>query len=185
MSPDQLPSLYDRVDRLEASIERLQAKPETARRLQRIEQKQQRLAMTQGRIDTILRDAELKAELEQEANDALLARDSFEITYSAADDLFSIEVTDSPFDRTYDGGDPLLFRFVATQATAKGSRTRGTTGTLANGNYWEGNETQTLITGGDGGFDNVTAYVLKDNGDGLPLVVTDADILAIEHDVLA
>ena len=38
--------------------------------------------MTQGRIDTILRDAELKAELEQEANDALLARDSFEIVFS-------------------------------------------------------------------------------------------------------
>ena len=58
--------------------------------------------------------------------------------------------------------------------------------TLANGDYWDGNETQTLITGGDLGFDNVTAYVLKDNGDGLPLAVSDDDILAIEYiDVLA
>ena len=34
--------------------------------------------------------------------------------------------------------------------------------------------------------DYVTAYVIKDNGDGLPLAVSDDDILAIEYiDVLA
>lgn len=188
MSPDQLPSLYAKIDRLEASIERLQAKPETERRLARIERKQKRLAMTEGKVDRILKDAELKVGFEE---DSVLPRDTFVITYEPDDNRFDIEVTDSVFDRSYTGGDPLIFRYTATENTAKGTRSRTSTGTLANGDYWDGTGTQTLSIGGTlfAGVetaDYVTAYVIKDNGDGLPSSVSDDDILAIEYiDVLA
>ena len=119
MSPDQLPSLYDKIDRLEASIERLQAKPETERRLAKLERKQQRLAMAEGKVDRILKDAELKAGFEE---DAVLPRDTFVITYEPDDNRFDIEVTDSVFDRAYEGGDPLIFRYTGTRNTARGTR---------------------------------------------------------------
>ena len=190
MSPDQLPSLYDRVERLEAAILRIQSKPVTDRRAARLERKQQRLELTQNRIETILRDADLEAQFEQEAEDAVLPRDGFVINYRPGVDLFEVEVTDSPFDRDYTGGDPLLFRFVGTQATANGTRTKSNTATLANGDYWEGNPTQTLSVGGSSfgdleTFDSVTAYVVKDTGDGAPLELATANILAIDTGLLA
>ena len=191
MGPSQLPFLQDRAERLEAQIERWEAKEQTESRIAKLERKRARLANTNAKIDRITHEAELQAQRDAEIADSLLPRDTFEISYDAARGGFEIAVSDSVFDDSFTGGDPLIFRSSSTTQTTRGSRSKTSTGSLANGNYWsattgpDGVAQQTLFIGGSfyGGLDAVdslTAYVIKDNGDGFPLAVSDEDILALD-----
>ena len=191
MGPSQLTYLQDKAERLEAQIERWEAKEQTESRIAKLERKRWRLANTNAKIERIIHEAELQAEREAEAAAALLPRDTFEMTYDPARRGFEIEVTDSVFDDTFTGGDPLIFRYSSSVRTARGTRSRTSTSSLANGDYWsatigaDGTAQQTLFIGGTfyeglDAVDSLTAYVIKDNGDGLPLAVSDEDILALD-----
>ena len=123
-----------KVRRLEAKIEKLESRPQKIARVARIER-------YEARLDKLLNNA---------------PEDEFSITLSqpSPEDLpdfwrYTVEITDSPYDDSFTGGDPL---WLGVRGVGKVSHSGGSSGfsrrsSLANGDYWEGNESQTLTTG--------------------------------------
>ena len=131
---DSISAFETRVDRLEFKIAKLKAKPENTARTERIERFEERL-------DAVLNNA---------------PQDQFSISLSQPfpneqPDFwrYTVEITDSPYDDSFTGGDPLYFQvsgsgMASPRGGSSGFRRRGT---FANGDYWEGNVSQTLTTG--------------------------------------
>ena len=155
--------LLDRIERLQDRIARLQLRPQNDRRVARIER--------------------LKDKVEQA--ESLLPQDTFEITYKAPTAersfyRFEVAITDSPFDDTFTGGDDLLLRVRAT----KPFHGRTVTSTLANGDYWAGNDEQTLTLGGSSydftDYETVTATLAIDTRDWATVNSNMGDVLAVQ-----
>ena len=157
----QITKTTERIAELEAKIEKQQSKifdcgltPRNLRRLNRLEQ---RLEVQQNKLD------ELTALQEKEAAAAVdpILFDSFAISVTPVADVLTrieIEVTDSPFDETFTGGDLLKLQTVASgRYTGRGFSTYTSTGTLASGDYWVGPFQQTL-TSGSSTWNNFVAY---------------------------
>ena len=147
----QITKTTERIAELEARIEKQQSRifdcgltPRNLRRLNRLEQ---RLEVQQNKLD------ELTALQEKEAAAAVdpILFDSFAISVTPVADVLTrieIEVTDSPFDDTFTGGDLLKLQTVASgRYTGRGFSTYTSTGTLASGDYWVGPFQQTLTSG--------------------------------------
>ena len=155
--------ILDRIERLQDRIARLQLRPQNDRRVARI--------------------ARLEDKVEQV--ESLLPQDTFEITYKQPTAersfyRFEVAITDSPFDDTFTGGDDLLLRVRAT----KPFRGRTITSTLANGDYWAGNDEQTLTLGGTGydltDYETVTATLAIDTRDWGTVNSNMGDVLAVQ-----
>ena len=122
------------VKHLEAKIEKLESRPEKIARRARIER-------FETRLDKLLNNA---------------PQDEFNISLSqpfpeSQPDFwrYTVEITDSPYDDSYTGGDPLWLRIRGNGKVGQGGGSSGFSrhSTLANGDYWEGNESQTLTVG--------------------------------------
>ena len=155
--------LLNRIERLQDRIARLQLRPQNDRRVARI--------------------ARLEDKVEQA--ESLLPKDTFEITYKAPTAersfyRFEVAITDSPFDDTFTGGDDLLLRVRAT----KPFHGRTVTSTLANGDYWAGNDEQTLTLGGSSydftDYETVTATLAIDTRDWATVNSNMGDVLAVQ-----
>lgn len=159
-----IPAFESKVNRLEFKIAKLQAKPEKIARTRRIE-------LFEQRLDKLMNNA---------------PQDTFEITYKAptagrSSYWFEVAITDSPFDDTFTGGDDLLLRV---QATRRFSRQSMTT-TLANGDYWAGEDQQTLWVGSRNydqflEYETVTATLAIDTRDWSTPDSKMGDVLAVE-----
>ena len=123
-----------KVRRLEAKIEKLESRPQKIARVARIER-------YEARLDKLLNNA---------------PKDEFSITLSqpSPEDLpdfwrYTVEITDSPYDDSFTGGDPLYFQINGRGKAGPrgGSQSFNQRSLFANGDYWEGNESQTLMTG--------------------------------------
>ena len=122
------------VRRLEAKIEKLESRPEKIARRARIER-------FEARLDKLLSNA---------------PQDEFSISLGQPfpqeqPDFwrYTVDITDSPYDDSFTGGDPL---WLGVRGVGKVSHSGGSSGfnrrsSLANGDYWEGNESQTLTVG--------------------------------------
>ena len=122
------------VKKLEAKIEKLQSRPQKIARTARIER-------FETRLDKLLNNA---------------PEDEFSISLSQPfpKDLpdfwrYTVEITDSPYDDTFTGGDPLWFQVRGQGMSGyKGQNSSfNRRQSLANGDYWEGNESQSFMTG--------------------------------------
>ena len=158
-----IPAFESKVNRLEFKIAKLKAKPEKIARTRRIERFEERL-------ETLMNNA---------------PQDTFEITYKSPTTersfyRFEVDVLDSPYDDTFSGGDDLLLRVRATRPF--GGRT--VTSTLANGDYWAGNDEQTLTLGGTGydltDYETVTATLAIDTKDWSTIDSSMGDVLAVQ-----
>ena len=159
--------------RLERTLERLESFPDmpmtrrTERWIERLERRAERL---ENRIE-------------------YLRGDEFEITFQQADDSwswdrFEVNVHDSSYDDTFTGNDPLLIQFQGTRTLDNGRRRTVTTrSTFVNGDYWDGENEQVLIAGGNLGrfadFDQLTVTIATDTGD-RPMGFEADDILAVQ-----
>ena len=159
------------VKRLEAKIEKLETRPEKIARRARIER-------FETRLDNLLDNA---------------PQDEFSISLDqpfpeAQPDFWSytIDITDSPYDDTFTGGDPLWFqvRGNGRQSEQGGSGGFNRRSSLANGDYWEGNESQSFMTGSNWYADDhqhpeltATLGIEKPTGDA-PLWVEEIDTYA-------
>ena len=122
------------VSRLEAKIAKLESRPEKIARRARIER-------FETRLDKLLNNA---------------PQDEFSISLGqpfpeSQPDFwrYTVDITDSPYDDSFTGGDPLWLRV---RGVGKVSHSGGSSGfsrrsSFANGDYWEGNESQTLTVG--------------------------------------
>ena len=158
-----IPAFESKVNRLEFRIAKLKAKPEKIARTRRIERFEERL-------ETLMNNA---------------PQDTFEITYKQPTAersfyRFEVAITDSPFDDTFTGGDDLLLRVRATRPFGG----RNITTTLANGDYWAGNDEQTLTLGGTGydltDYETVTATLAIDTRDWGTVNSNMGDVLAVQ-----
>ena len=90
-----------------------------------------------------------------------------------------VDIFDSPLDDTFTGGDPLILRssFTDGKGMDKNGRTwsgrsRTSTSAFANGDYWNGDNEQTLMMGSPSlgytleNFDTGTVTLFKDPGEG-------------------
>ena len=122
------------VKHLEAKIEKLESRSEKIARRARIER-------FETRLDKLLNNA---------------PQDEFSISLGqpfpeSQPDFwrYTVEITDSPYDDSFTGGDPLRLsvRGVGKVGHGGGSSGFSRRSSFANGDYWEGNESQTLTTG--------------------------------------
>ena len=147
----QITKTTERIDQLNEKIEKQRSKifdcgltPRNLRRLNRLEQK---LEAQQNKLD------ELTALQEKEAAAAVnpILFDSFAISVTPVADVLTrieVEVTDSPFDETFTGGDLLKLQTVASgRYTGRGFSSYASTVTLDNGDDWEGPFNQTYTCG--------------------------------------
>ncbi len=115
--------------------------------------------------------------------------DEFEITFQPADDSWGfdrleVNVHDSSYDDTFTGNDPLVIQFQGTRTLDNG-RTETVTkrSSLADGDYWDGENEQVLMAGGNlqqfEDFDQLTVTVATKTGD-RPMGFEDDDILAVQ-----
>ena len=157
--PGRIDRVQRRIEKREARLERLLDKPPSEKNLNRI----------QNTFDLIIYGGNVKAELEktlQEYQAVELPKDEFNIRLESDEILgyVKVDVTDSPYDDTYEAGDPLMLRFGATKICGPGegcSRRSGhSTTTLANGEYWtaERGGTQTLSAGQGSWKDRIDNY---------------------------
>ena len=160
-----------KVRRLEAKIEKLESRPQKIARVARIER-------YEARLDKLLNNA---------------PEDEFSISLSQPfpeerPDFwrYTVEITDSPYDDTFTGGDPLWFQVRGTgMAGYKGQNSSfRRRQSLANGDYWEGNESQSFMTGSNWYADDhrhpeltATLGIEKPTGD-VPLWVEEIDTYA-------
>jgi len=160
---NSIPAFEAKVNHLEFRIAKLKAKPEKIARTRRIERFEERL-------ETLMNNA---------------PQDTFEITYKAPTAersfyRFEVDVLDSPYDDTFTGGDDLLLRVRATKPFSG----RTVTSTLANGDYWTGNDEQTLTLGGSmydfTGYETVTATLAIDTRDWSTVNSNMGDVLAVQ-----
>ena len=123
-----------KVRRLEAKIEKLESRPQKIARVARIER-------FEARLDKLLNNA---------------PQDEFSISLSqpfpeAQPDFwrYTVKITDSPYDDSFTGGDPLRLNVRGVGKVGHGGGSSGfhRRSSFANGDYWEGNESQTLTTG--------------------------------------
>ena len=122
------------VRRLKAKIEKLESRPEKIARRARIER-------FETRLDKLLNNA---------------PQDEFSISLDQPfpeeqPDFwrYTVDITDSPYDDSFTGGDPLWLgvRGVGMAGYKGASSSFGRRSSFANGDYWEGNESQTLTIG--------------------------------------
>lgn len=160
-----------KVRRLEAKIEKLESRPQKIARVARIER-------YEARLDKLMDNA---------------PQDEFSISLSqpfpeALPDFwrYTVNITDSPYDDTFTGGDPLWFqvRGYGRQSEQGGSGGFNRRQSLANGDYWEGNESQSFMTGSSWYADDhqhpeltATVGIEKPTGD-VPLWVEEIDTYA-------
>ena len=155
--------LYDKLtgilEEKQDLIDKLESKPLNDRRAARLER-------LRNRVENLTERTQLLEPL----------LDKFIISYS--DNAIEVDIYDSPFDDTFERGDPL---WVQTTTSVRkpngGTSTRTMTSTLANGNYWEGGLEQTVFAGGSGiqdlgSYDQFTVGILDgDNKNGQLLAV--------------
>ena len=163
-----IPAFERKVNRLEFRIAKLKAQPEKTVRTRRIERLGERL-------ETALNNA---------------PQDTFEITYKAPTEdrsfyRFEVDILDSPYDDTFTGGDPVLLNVRATgRRTQWGTSGRNMTTALANGDYWDGSDEQTLMVGGSGfdftGHETATATLAIDTRDWSGVGSNMGDVLAVQ-----
>ena len=134
------------IERITDRLERLAGKPQTEKRLARIEKQTQKLLRKQARLDAITGE-----EVTTPIAANVLPSDSFEISVTSTRlcPRVDVEIYDSPFDDLFTGGEPLRLRASATGRIKEngGRSTYTSTGTLANGEYWDGLNRQTVFTG--------------------------------------
>ena len=157
----QIDKTLERIDRLNEKIEKQLTRIEecgpSERRQRRLDRLTSNLERQQSKLGelTVLQEKEAAA-----AADPILF-DSFAISVTPVADVLTrieIEVTDSPFDETFTGGDPLKLQTVASgRYTGRGFSTYTSTGTLASGDYWVGPFQQTL-TSGSSTWNNFAEY---------------------------
>ena len=146
--------LQARIERINERLECWATKPQTDKRIAKIERLEARRDRLYGRIAAIEERAAAAIERAQPLIDEVtgeeLPKDSFDFRVEQTDWGVSVfvDVYDSPFDDTFTGGEPLFLRASATgKRTPRGTLSRHSTVTLANGEYWDGLARQTLVTG--------------------------------------
>ena len=166
-----------KIARIDERLECWYQKPQTEKRIAKIERQIARRDRLYGQIDLIEARAAQEEERSQplidEVTGAELPRDSFDFRLERTDwgVTVNVDIYDSPFDDTFTGGEPLLLRTSATgRYTGKGFSSWHRTGTLANGQYWEGLANQTLVSGSSAFLDweeypNLTVMLIKDTPD--------------------
>ena len=94
--------------------------------------------------------------------------------------MIYVDIFDSPLDDTFTGGDPLILRsnfvdgkgYDPETGRSWSGRGRTTTSAFANGDYWDGNNEQTLMMGSPSlgytleNYDSGTVTLFKDPGEG-------------------
>ena len=169
------------IEQLQAKIERIgerlecwATKPQTEKRIAKIERQEARRDRLYAQIEAIEERQALEAERSQPLIDELtgvqLPRDSFGFRIEQTDwgVTVSVDVFDSPFDDTFTAGDPLLLRTAATGKQSRfGTSSQYSTVSLANGDYWEGGFSQTLVSGRSGWqsweeYPSLTLMLMKD-----------------------
>ena len=161
------------IERITDRLERLAGKAQTAKRLARIEKQNQKLLRKQAKLDALTAE---KVVSPIAANE--LPSDSFEISVIPKKRMtrIDVEIYDSPFDDTFTGGEPLRLRASATGLiTNGGTRQYTSTGTLANGEYWEGLNRQTVFVGSN------TFNAFRDYPDLTVSVLRGDDVLASQE----
>ena len=164
-----IPAFERKVNRLEFRIAKLKAQPEKTVRTRRIERLGERL-------ETALNNA---------------PQDTFEITYKAPTEdrsfyRFEVDILDSPYDDTFTGGDPVLLNVRATgRRTQWGTSGRNMTTALANGDYWAGEERQTLWIGSSNyhqfpEYETMTVTLAIDTRDWSGVGSNMGDVLAVQ-----
>ena len=140
------------------------------------------------RIERKIKRLELRAQ-KLESRIEKIRGDEFEITFQQAGDSwsegrFEVNVHDSSYDDAFTGNDPLLIQFQGTQSLGDGhTKTVTSRSTLVNGDYWDGENEQVLLAGGDfeqyADFDQLTVTIATDKGD-RPMDFKLNDILAVQ-----
>jgi len=134
-------------EKIEKQQTRIEECGPSERRQRRLDRLTSNLERQQSKLDelTALQEKEAAA-----AADPILF-DSFAISVTPVADVLTrveIEVTDSPFDETFTGGDLLKLQTVASgRYTGRGFSTWTSTMTLDNGDDWEGPFQQTYTCG--------------------------------------
>ena len=109
-----------------------------------------------------------------------------ELSSRIADGLLYFDVTDSPYDATFSGGDELVYRWGAETSTPLGTKRRYSTGNL--GTYWpETGDEYTYLTGSSSltaaftEFDTLTTYIAAaPEGDSWDEKVSNAEFIVLD-----
>ena len=142
--------LTDRLAIVTERIEMLEAKPLNEKRAARLERLRTRQLIIEGKL--------------------MMIEDKFEITYNP-EGAIEVEVTDSPFDRTFIGGESLDLQIdVVTGKDNGGTQRRTITTNLVSGDYWDGFDPQVFTVGSNrfidlDAADTFTIGVKNDKGD--------------------
>ena len=146
--------LQARIDRIDERLESWSDKPQTDERIAKIERQESRRSRYERKIAALEEREAAAIERAEPLIDPVtgeeLPKDSFTFRVEELNGVVSVlvDIYDSPFDDTFVGGQPLWLKAGASgKPTRNGTMSSTTSGTLANGEYWDGLNRQTVGMG--------------------------------------